>query len=210
MLNARFVPVGQWPGAETPPIQRRDSPFRSTYLATLDLIESELGKLRAREILIQAYFTRDQLRNDSWPKAGCTPARPGVILTFESSKGLMSFPCDAFSAYQGNLRAIGLGLKALRAVDRYGVTRSAEQYKGWAQIEAPKSRFTVEEAATFLMVCSNIPANLIIGSEAQFRAAYRAAASKVHPDAAEGDTEAFLRVSSAREVLEKHHAGKGK
>lgn len=51
-------------------------------------------------------------------------------------------------------RLIELALEALRAVDRYGITRSAEQYAGWRQIgsgpSGPSPATSREEAALVL------------------------------------------------------------
>jgi hypothetical protein len=38
--------------------------------------------------------------------------------------------------WQHNVRAIALGLEALRKVDRYGITRRGEQYAGWKALPA--------------------------------------------------------------------------
>ena len=40
-------------------------------------------------------------------------------------------PMPALNVDLHNLRSIALGLKALRAVDRYGVSRRGEQYAGF-------------------------------------------------------------------------------
>ncbi|WP_165701546.1 hypothetical protein [Crateriforma conspicua] len=62
-----------------------------------------------------------------------------MILSFESdSAGGLSFPCDSCDLWQHNVRSIALAMQALRAVDRYGVTRRAEQYRGWARLPAPR------------------------------------------------------------------------
>lgn len=49
----------------------------------------------------------------------------------------LSYPCDSCDNWQHNVRSIALALQALRAVDRYGVTRRAEQYRGWGKLPAP-------------------------------------------------------------------------
>src|SRR5579863_10251967 len=54
--------------------------------------------------------------------AGAKLRTQGIILTFNSKHGPLSYPCDKYSNWQANLRAIALSLEALRAVDRYGVT----------------------------------------------------------------------------------------
>jgi hypothetical protein len=87
MLNARFVPLESWPGKATPRHMSQTSRFQSPYQRTLDLLEFELEKLRAKEVLIQAFFSRDQLRNDGWPKTTAVPKDVGVIVSFQSPKG---------------------------------------------------------------------------------------------------------------------------
>lgn len=69
MLNAIFRPLEKWPGTPTPAASRKNSPFKSPYLKTLDLLEYELDQLAAHNIVIQAQVERSQLRNDGWLKS---------------------------------------------------------------------------------------------------------------------------------------------
>jgi hypothetical protein len=120
MLNATFRPLHQWTGPRTQ--SRKDAQFKAGWLQTLDLLEYELGKLRATTVVIQIEDpeTHKRMRNDGsmtlpdkfWRE------KPGVILTFDSPKGAMSFPCDRYPHWRDNLRAIGLSLEALRAPPR--------------------------------------------------------------------------------------------
>lgn len=71
MIDVRFVPIENWPGE--PRKSRRDSPFRGSWKNTLDTLERELAHLKAKDILVQAYLTRDDIRNDGWPRAGSKP-----------------------------------------------------------------------------------------------------------------------------------------
>jgi hypothetical protein len=100
------------------------------------LLERELRALRAKNIVIQAAVTDQDIRNDGWLRANARPEHPGVILTFDSRHGPLSYPCDAFNDWQANVRAIALALEALRKVDRYGVTKRGEQYTGWKALPA--------------------------------------------------------------------------
>ena len=212
MLNARFVPLENWPGKATPRQTRQTSSFRASYLKTLDLLEFELDKLHAKDILIQAFFTRDQLRNDSWPKTAAVPKDVGVILSFQSPKGPLSFPCDTFNTFDCNLRAIALALQALRAVDRYGVTQNAEQYKGWAQLPAPADQpfKSKDEAASFLATQAypeatdraGFLAHGINAVKSERDVAYRLAARRLHPDSNGGSLELFVRLQAAMRLLE--------
>jgi hypothetical protein len=57
-------------------------------------------------------------------------------VSFESRHGPLEYATDVFDDWQDNVRAIALGLEALRRVDRYGIAKRGEQYRGWKQLEA--------------------------------------------------------------------------
>jgi hypothetical protein len=185
MIDARFVPVSEWPGAPTPSYQQKRAPFRAAYAKTLDLLETELGHLRAKDILIQAYLRREDIRNDGWPRSSARPVKPGVIVTFQRSGATMSFPCDRFDGWEDNLRAVALSLQALRMVDRYGVTRNSEQYRGFAALP-PKSDGR-GAAVSFLARVTGWPESQVKGDP---QGAYRLAARALHPDTG-GSNEQF-------------------
>lgn len=112
------------------------------------------------------------------------------------------FATDAYPHWQANVRAIALGLEALRKVDRYGITSRGEQYRGFQPITAsdntPMSR---EEAAAFLAGAQDdwSAADLLRDSELVKRA-YRAAAKRHHSDLGGSDA-LFARITAARDVL---------
>jgi len=210
MINLTFRPVHLWPKVPTPRAKQRDAAFRASYSDTLDLLEYELGRLNARDIIVQAYFTLDQIRNDGWPRSSANPSQPGVIVTCQTPKGPLSFPCDTYRTFDDNLRAIALSLQALRAVDRYGVTQHAEQYKGFTPLPSAETVMSPADAAHFIMVNQNgsgpnaVSMNSILTDARVFAEAYRSAARKVHPDAG-GTHDLFVRLQEARGVLEKIH-----
>jgi hypothetical protein len=177
MIDARFVPIDNWPGAATPEWKRKRAPFRSAYAKTLDLLESELKHLKASDILIQAYLRREDIRNDGWPRSAARPSKPGIIVTFKGTGGQMSFPCDRFDGWEDNLRAIALSLEALRMVDRYGVTRNNEQYRGFTAL--PPASNDRGPAITFFARVTGWQ-EIQIKSDPQ--GAYRLAARACHPD----------------------------
>jgi hypothetical protein len=123
---------------------------------------------------------------------------------------LGDFEQKRYTTFDDNLRAIALSLEALRAVDRYGVTKRGEQYKGFAQLPAPEAApasMDVETAARVLAGHTfNIPAAAILRDRADYEQALRCAQRAAHPDAG-GNHEAFVRVQQARGVLERHHGG---
>ncbi len=210
MIAARFVPIAEWPGKPTPPWEQGMSPFSAKYNQTLDLLEYELGRLGARDVLIQAYLKREDIRNDGWPRADARPSRPGVIVSFDvpqpeqgGKRINMAFPCDRFNRMEDNIRAIAKSLEALRMVDRYGVTRNSEQYRGFAQLLEAKA-WTVDESAAFLEVKTGIPAHVIVHFASNYRAAYREAAKSMHPDQG-GNPHEWKLLQDAKALLDLHH-----
>jgi hypothetical protein len=197
-MNARFVPVEVWPGEKRR--GRKHSPFAGTWSNTLKTLERELMHLRARAVVIQGYFREQDIRLDGWPRAGAAPTEPGVVLTFETPNGPLSFPCDTYLRWEHNLRAIALALAALRAVERYGVTRRQEQYRGWAKLPPAPKRMSRADALVFLRLHSDLadPATDV-------NKAYRLAAGKLHPDNREtGNVHLFHLLVEARDVLQEN------
>lgn len=133
MIEATFRPIDEWPGDHKDPVR---SPFDSTWSATLDLLHRELRQLKAEQIVIQIALREDQIRIDGWPRSGATPTHPGVILAFNSKHGPLKYSTAKFRTWHDNVRAIALGLEALRKVDRYGITKRGEQYSGWKALPA--------------------------------------------------------------------------
>lgn len=80
------------------------------------------------------------LRQDGQPRANVRAhVHPGVELSFKSREhGQLTYATDQFTEWQDNVRAIALSLEALRAVERYGVSKG-RQYTGFALLEAGPS-----------------------------------------------------------------------
>jgi hypothetical protein len=161
--------------------------------------------LKAKNIVIEAGYDLSQLRNDGWPRSGQSPAHPGVVLYFESPTGALCFPCGTYNRAESNIRAIALTLENLRAVNRYGVTLANEQYRGFAALPAASQQMTVQDAAEFIAHWSAIAAGVIIENAESFRAAYRQAAARLHPDIT-GDSENFYKLRAAKDRLDAHHS----
>lgn len=205
-LQATFRPLGRWPVKETPAYARKRATFRVGYQDRLDLLEHELEKLNAKNIVIQAQFEAKEIRQDGWPRSSARPKGPAIIVSFKGSNGPLSFPCDHYQSWEDNLYAIALSLEALRAVDRHGVTKNAEQYRGWTQLPAAEAKtdgfLDAEQAAKWLAVvsgCSQSATFIQVNSVAQ-DAAYKMAAKRLHPDTG-GSTEDFQKLQECMRVL---------
>lgn len=198
--NLTLRPIVAWPGPETE--YRIRAPFRAPWPDTLDRLTTELrflGGLRSPDTVLQVALREQDFRLDGMPRANARPTHPGVILSVESTKGPLSFPCDRFDDWRDNLRAIALALESLRRVDRYGITRNAEQYTGWRAIEsaATSGIFTSDEAEEYLRsTFETEPAEPL-------RKVVRRARVLVHPDNLAGRPDQAAKVDAAVQVLEK-------
>lgn len=199
-------PLGPWlePVRET---RRGSHIFKASWSDTLTLLGRELEYLDATRIVLQLDVQAGQIRRDGMMRADAKVGFPGVRISFESRYGPLTYATDAherqygwskLDGWQANVRAIALGLEALRAVDRYGVTRRGEQYQGWTAIAAAPAEMTVTEAAEFLAHWSGLSRAKVVLSPVT---AWRTAARKAHPDAG-GDADTFDRLTKARELLE--------
>lgn len=215
MIDARFRPLdpSAWPQALTK--GRRSPQFRSPLSATLDLLETELEAIKARDIVIETAHAQRDIRNDGWPRADArVPSFPGVILSFDSVHGPLRYLTDTFEAgsyyvsgkgsqrihgWEANLRAIALSLEALRAVDRYGVSKRGEQYRGWGALPpgTPMGPAMTIEAAALLVLGHDNPNGVDPG---WVRQQFRKKAKEAHPDAG-GDPEEYRRLVEARDLL---------
>lgn len=134
-----------------------------------------------------ADVSESDIRVDGQLRASARPASPGIILAFESRHGPLKYASDTFDDWQANVRAIALGLEALRRVDRYGITRRGEQYTGWRQLTSgPAATITPDEARAIFD---------------EYPGGWREALKATHPDHG-GDPERFRRVQEARALLE--------
>lgn len=186
------------------PRRRKRAQFRATYQRTLQDLDRELEAIqgRARNVILAAGFPPSKIRRDGFPYSGARPEHPAVTLHFEINGQPAAFPCDTFETFEDNLRAIVLSLEALRAVDRYGVTRNQEQYKGWLRLEAAKSdpAEVLRKANRTLGWSAD---DIRAASKENLHAIYRAAMANVHPDRPGGSHEATVAVQQAYQDLRK-------
>jgi hypothetical protein len=199
VIDLRFHPLTDWPAATTPSYKRRSAvTFRASFSDTLDKLEHELGLLKARDIVVSVALSPADIRNDGWPRSSAKPPRhPGVILSFASKHGPLRYLTDSHELWQHNLRAIALGLEALRAVDRYGITERGEQYVGWKAI--PQNTGTAGDAARVLGSVVGLSVEVVSGvtSGSEYaRSLYRKALIAAHPDGG-GSREMLEQVQEA-------------
>ena len=211
-LLPRFRPFTIWSAPATP--KRHPGTHRVEYTRMIDDVIRELLHLEAFDVVISTGHEASETRFDGWPRASAKkPWHPGVSIYFDSKVGPLAFHSDRYTDWQSNLRAIGLLLEALRAVDGQGANESAARYKRYAA-PRPLEPGALATAASPLTAAARLllstggfetsPANLsAMISTARYRqSVWRKAVKVAHPDPNSGDGhETFLAVQAAYEML---------
>lgn len=196
----QIEPLGDWGRAATK-YRAPGTRFTASWTDTMSMLTSEIGKLGLRgAIAVRIDVQRGDIRQDGMLYARARVGFPGVVVSFQSRYGPLSYATDAYDHWQANVRAIALSLQALRAVDRYGVSRSGEQYVGWRALEsgAPAAFGSVDEAVRWLRSVVHLP-----GIEgASVKLLLRHAAKELHPDRNGGDSSLWERYDQARQLIE--------
>ncbi len=182
-------------GQEHTKNRRPRSTFKADWNDTMSLLDRELGLLKASAVVLQVDVTEDQIRLDGILRAGTTPGFPGVRLIADTRMGTLSWQTDSCVFWRHNVRSIALGLEALRAVDRYGITNAGEQYKGWLQLEAGPSSPTPRE-----LFAAVIGGNAL-GQDWTDEELWRHARAAAHPDRNGGRRDLWDQVEAAAKQL---------
>jgi hypothetical protein len=189
---------------------RRPNPYPIrtwSWPTTLSDLKYELGKLGATDVVMQIACTPEDLRLDGMLRANAKVEHPGVVLSFTSKHGPLSYATDTFAGryhtdppdWQINTRAIALGLEALRKIDRYGIGAYGQQYAGYKALPAGSngapSHMTTSQAESVI--------TSIVGAfdRSEGRERLRRARAMSHPDRHDGDRTLWDQVEQAAQVL---------
>lgn len=183
-LGVRFVPFDGIPSRGEGRSDRFDAPWSTT----LRKLGTELRHLDAERIVCELGLEWTDFRNDGLPRANAIASSPAVRFTFESKWGPLRYETAEFSSWRANVRAIALSMEALRKVDRYGVSKHGEQYRGWKAL--PTGTDPADAIAT------REQAEALLDGYGGLTEAIRA----THPDTG-GDAAEFRKVIRARELL---------
>lgn len=139
----------------------RYSPFKASWSSTVELLAKELRAHGADGVVLEVDLRESDIRQDGLPRADRNARTPGIVLSFKatavSGAPELRYEVCEFTSWRDNIRAVALALQALRAVDRYGVTRRGEQYAGWKQLasgsgvgegDAERGRKLIEQAGS--------------------------------------------------------------
>lgn len=125
-----------WPvGWERTKRARREPPYRVSLAAATHDLMSELKMAGARYVTIS---TNVPLRRDGLPRSDHEPTDPGAAVYWLSRDGKpMVMACDCWCRVRGNVRALGMAVAALRAIERSGASQLLERaYSGFAALPA--------------------------------------------------------------------------
>ena len=191
-------------------IKRQNAQFKSTYSATMDVLEREitnLGPVAEADPIIHVDVDTSSLLLRGGLRSSAKPETPTVALTVQTKKrGTLTFVASRYTRYEDNLRAIALTLEALRAVNRWGATESDEQYRGFEALPPANGMATVDEAAVFIITAAGMepsddPVRDLLTFDNLDRM-FKLASKRLHPDVDDGSEEAFKKLADAREMLE--------
>ena len=186
-----YRPLAQPWGTQPTKNRRPRSAFKASWADTMGLLNRELSHLKATAVVLQIDVAESAIRLDGLLRANTEPATPGVRLVADTRFGTLSWQTDSCTWWRHNVRSIALGLEALRAVDRYGVTSCGEQYTGWLQLEAGPN----ETPRDVLARIGNMPTSC---TDEQL---WRYARAAAHPDRNSGRRDAWDEAEAAAKEL---------
>lgn len=122
--------------------------FEAGFTDTMNLLEREIAMVNGRDAVIGVVTYQNNIgKSGSELQADSKLLHHGAEVSFDRPVGKgwqrVTFHTDARRSYvdrrrnfNGNLRAIAKGLEALRAVNRFGIATTGQQYAGFAQLSA--------------------------------------------------------------------------
>lgn len=201
--RARVVyrPLTDWP---YPPTPQRPTPFATPWPVTVDMLTREADHLNAKLVVIELDVPDRAIRKDQQLRSDARAASEKVRISMDTHHGALAWHCRTFRlpaygqlGWRQNVHAIVKTLEMLRAIDRYGAVSGAEQYRGFAAIEAPAAAFaTADEALRWVREQAGNPAETLLG-----RALFLRAARRLHPDVG-GDPADWALLDQARQLIE--------
>jgi hypothetical protein len=203
---------------------RKSNPFSAKWTETKSLLLYEAERLAARDVVIELDVDEgDILASGEGLKANRRMRDfPGAVVRLVGTRhGDLRYACDTFAGrwsgdppdWQINVRAIAVGLEALRKVERYGLGSRGEQYVGWKAIGAGVAMsaipqpLTLQEAAAILADAVGGTAASVLADFDAAKNCHRTAVRLLHPDhGGTGDGARMARLAEAWDLVREHHA----
>lgn len=131
-MLATWRQLPDWPYEKDPKPKRSGFGVKG-WQQTLLYLEEEVERIKGSDIIIGVVALPNQFNLDGRPRGDFKVLFRGAEVGFTTpERGRLAFHTDHFLTFQENLRAITLGLAALRAIERYGIADTQQQYEGFA------------------------------------------------------------------------------
>jgi DnaJ domain len=196
-----------WPVSQprTPRAERIQGRFQLTLVRSLGEVRHNLYLMGATDLVVSSNCP---VKRDNLPYANSPePDDPGVAVYFNRKRGAkkgqlgsQSFvlACDQYRKLVWNIRAIGVTLESLRAIERHGSSRMLEQaFTGFAALPAPRNS---EKLWWEVLVVSHG------ASLEEIRVAYHQLCKIHHPDVG-GDPKWMAEINRAFEQAKAERGG---
>lgn len=203
----------------TAPADRKPNRFRVDWPTLVAELDYEIEALETTEAHLGVVLADPfgGILRDGTLSARAKVTHPGCVLTLVTKHhGTLVYPCDAFEGrhpsdppdWRINLRAISLGLTALRRLDDYGITARGQQYAGFRELGTgtaigDSTVYDRRGLARFLAQAAGLPDDELDLDPDDLEAVeqtYRRAARAHHPDRG-GNPQMMTYLNTARDTL---------
>jgi len=174
---------------------RRASIYQVSFARARDELLRSVRLIGGVDVVISSDIA---LRRDGLPYANQgEPRDPGIAVYWSQDNQPRVMACDCWRTVRDNLRAVGLTIDALRAIDRSGATQLLERaFTGFAAL--PANAGVNDNGAPDWREVFCLSRDTVV-NRAQLEMLYRAMVRDAHPDLA-GDNERMVRLNRARDA----------
>lgn len=159
-----------------------------TIAEAADRCDEEVQRMGGRWPILS---TNVELRVNGIPKGGVKPADPGACLYFDLKGTPYAMACDTYNEVEQNIAAIAAHLKAVQAIERYGVGTTAETLQAFTALPPPPQAKPKRPWWEVLGVVRGAV------DKDDVSAVFKIRAKKWHPDAETGDAEKMIELNDA-------------
>lgn len=175
-----------WPIGYSRTQKPANSSFRRTFADARDLVLDEIKRFTGSNLILS---TNIPLRRDGIPYGNYGKLEDnGVAVYFTYKSNQVVFACDKWTDVADNMNAIALTLKAIRDMDRWGVSdminRTFTGFKALPEKSDAKTWYQI------LGVAQDAGWEMV-------KSSYRELIKKYHPDMSTGDQEKYIQVDNA-------------
>lgn len=184
--------------------RKRHAPYKASFFQALEDARRELQLFKAFGVVVS---TDVPLRRDGLPYADGDPRDPGVAVYFTRNKQQYVFACDLYDHVRFNMRALGLAIEGMRAVERAGITQVIDRaMAGFAQLPSGAGAGGPVDRPWREVLNLEGLAGPDFAVRAAIEASFKSLARTRHPDAG-GSDEAMTELNRARDAALKELAG---